>query len=441
VEIRAVYPGASAKVLEDSVTQVIEQNMTGLDGLMYFSSNSSSSGFATISLTFEPGTDPDIAQVQVQNKLQLAMPLLPQEVQRQGVNVSKSASGFLQVIGFVSEDGSMDREDISDYVTANIVDPLSRVEGVGNIQVFGGQYAMRIWLDPNKLDTFRLSVPEVVAAIQAQNAQVAIGQLGGAPAVEGQQLNATINAQDWLQTPEQFRDIIVRSNPDGSALRLGDIARVEMGTEIYEFDSRYNGDQATGVAISLSTGANALETAAGVEAAMAELEPYFPPGLKSVVPFDTTPFVQVSIKGVVVTLIEAIALVVLVMYLFLQNFRATLIVTITVPVVLLGTFAVLAALGFSVNMLTMFAMVLAIGLLVDDAIVVVENVERIMSEEGLSPVEATRKSMDQITGALVGIGVVLSAVFVPMAFMSGSSGVIYQQFSVTIVSAMVLSVF
>ena len=440
VEIRATYPGASAKVVQDSVTQIIEQNMKGLDGLMYFSSQSSSNGMATITLTFETGTDGDIAQVQVQNKLQLAMPLLPQEVQRQGVSVSKSTAGFLQVVGFVSEDGSMDKTDIADYVGANIVDPLSRVPGVGTIQVFGGKYAMRIWLDPNKLQTYQLSVPEVTSAIKAQNAQVAIGTLGGAPAVEGQQLNATINAQDRLQTPEQFRDIIVRSNPDGSVLRLGDIARVEMGSESYEFDSRYNGQQATGVAISLATGANAIDTAAGVKQALAELEPYFPPGLKAVIPFDTTPFVKVSIKGVVKTLLEAIALVFLVMYLFLQNFRATLIPTIAVPVVLLGTFGVLAALGFSVNMLTMFAMVLAIGLLVDDAIVVVENVERLMSEEGLSPLEATRKSMDQITGALVGIGVVLSAVFVPMAFMSGSSGVIYRQFTVTIVSAMALSV-
>ncbi|SJZ55863.1 efflux RND transporter permease subunit [Novilysobacter spongiicola] len=440
VEVRASYPGASAQVVENSVTQVIEQNMTGLDGLMYFSSNSSSNGMATISLTFESGTDPDIAQVQVQNKLQLAMPLLPQEVQRQGVNVSKSASGFLQVIGFVSEDGSMDRVDISDYVGANVVDPLSRVPGVGNIQVFGAQYAMRIWLDPNKLDTYRLAVPEVIAAIQAQNAQVAVGQLGGTPSVEGQQLNATINAQDRLQTPEQFRDIVVRGETDGSVLRLGDIARVELGAETYDFITRYNGKPASGIAISLATGANALETAAGVEAALDELAPYFPTGLKAVVPFDTTPFVQVSIKGVIKTLIEAIVLVFLVMYLFLQNFRATLIPTIAVPVVLLGTFGVLAALGFSINMLTMFAMVLAIGLLVDDAIVVVENVERIMSEEGLSPLEATRKSMDQITGALVGIGLVLSAVFVPMAFMSGSTGVIYRQFSATIVSAMALSV-
>ncbi len=440
VEIRTMYPGASAQVLEDSVTQVIEQNMKGLDGLMYFSAQSSSNGIATITLTFESGTDPDIAQVQVQNKLQLAMPLLPQEVQRQGVHVAKSMSSFLQVVGFVSEDGSMDEIDIADYVSANIVDPLSRVPGVGNIQVFGGKYAMRIWLDPNKLHGYQLSIDEVTAAIRAQNAQVAVGVLGGAPAIDGQQINATINAQDRLQTPEQFREIIVRSNPDGSVLRLGDVARVEMGTETYEFQSRYNGRPATGVAISMSTGANALDTAAGVKAAMESLEPYFPEGLTAVTPFDTTPFVKVSIKGVVVTLLEAIALVFLVMYLFLQNFRATIIPTIAVPVVLLGTFGVLAALGFSVNMLTMFAMVLAIGLLVDDAIVVVENVERIMSEEGLSPLEATRKSMDQITGALVGIGVVLSAVFVPMAFMSGSTGVIYRQFSATIVSAMVLSV-
>ncbi|MBJ6985011.1 efflux RND transporter permease subunit [Luteimonas sp. MC1750] len=440
VEIRAMYPGASAQVLEDSVTQVIEQNMKGLDGLMYFSAQSSSNGFATVTLTFESGTDADIAQVQVQNKLQLAMPLLPQEVQRQGINVSKSTSSFLAVIGFVSEDGSMDRNDIADYVGANVVDPLSRVAGVGNIQVFGSKYAMRIWLDPGKLHTYALSIPEVTAAIRAQNAQVAIGQLGGTPAIDGQELNATINAQDRLQTPEQFRDVIVRSNPDGSLLRLGDIARVELGAETYDFVSQYNRQDATGVAISLSTGANALDTRQGVQQALDDLEPYFPAGLKAVVPFDTTPFVQVSIKNVVVTLIEAIVLVFLVMYLFLQNFRATLIPTIAVPVVLLGTFAVLAALGFSINMLTMFAMVLAIGLLVDDAIVVVENVERIMSEEGLSPLEATRKSMDQITGALVGIGLVLSAVFVPMAFMSGSTGVIYRQFSATIVSAMLLSV-
>ncbi|HWK75162.1 MAG TPA: efflux RND transporter permease subunit [Povalibacter sp.] len=440
VEIQATYPGASAKVVEDSVTQIIEQKMKGLDGLMYFSANSSSNGRATITLTFDNRTDPDTAQVQVQNKLQLAMPLLPQEVQRQGVNVSKSATGFLQVLGFVSEDGSMNRDDISDYVGTNLVDPLSRVPGVGNIQVFGANYAMRIWLDPHKLDTYGLATTEVIAAIRAQNAQIAVGQLGGTPAIQGQQLNATINAQDRLQTPEQFRDIIVRSNRDGSALKLGDIARVEIGAETYDFITRYNGQPASGVAITLATGANALDTAAAVQATLAELTPFFPAGLKAVTPFDTTPFVKVSIKNVVETLVEAIVLVFLVMYLFLQNVRATLIPTIAVPVVLLGTFGALAALGFSINMLTMFAMVLAIGLLVDDAIVVVENVERIMRDEGLSPLAATRKSMDQITGALVGIGLVLSAVFVPMAFMSGSTGIIYRQFSATIVTAMALSV-
>ena len=440
VEISATYPGASAKVVEDSVTQIIEQNMKGLDGLLYFSSNSSSNGMATITLTFASGTDPDIAQVQVQNKLQLAMPLLPQSVQQQGINVSKASKSFLQVVGFVSEDGSMDANDIADYVGSTIVDPMSRVPGVGNIQVFGGKYAMRIWLDPDRLHTYKLSVDEVVAAVRAQNAQVAIGQLGGAPSIEGQQLNATINAQERLQTPEQFRNIVVRSNAQGSELRLGDVARVELGAETYDFVTRYNGKPSTGIAITLATGANALDTAQGVKDTLAVLEKDFPAGLQAVVPYDTTPFVKVSIKGVVKTLIEAVILVFLVMYLFLQNFRATLIPTIAVPVVLLGTFGVLSALGFSINMLTMFAMVLAIGLLVDDAIVVVENVERIMAEEKLSPLEATRKSMDQITGALVGIGLVLSAVFVPMAFMDGSTGVIYRQFSATIVSAMLLSV-
>ena len=440
VTISANYPGASARVVQDAVTQIIERNMKGLDGLIYMSATSDASGNASITLTFESGTDPDIAQVQVQNKLQLAMPSLPQEVQRQGVNVTKSRSGFLMVIAFVSKDGSMTRDDISDYVGANLVDPLSRVPGVGTVQLFGSPYAMRIWLDPNKLETYGLAVGDIITAVRAQNAQVTIGQLGGAPSVEGQQLNATISAQERLQTPEQFRDIVLRSNPDGSALKLGDVARVEIGAETYEFVSRYNRQPASGVAISLATGANALETAAGVEQALDALRVYFPAGLEAVVPFDTTPFVRMSIKGVITTLVEAIVLVFLVIYLFLQNFRATLIPTIAVPVVLLGTMGVLAALGFSINMLTMFALVLAIGLLVDDAIVVVENVERVMREEGLSPVEATRKSMREITGALVGIGLVLAAVFVPMAFMPGSIGVIYRQFSATIVSAMALSV-
>jgi multidrug efflux pump len=441
VIIRATYPGASAKVIEDSVTQIIEQNMKGLDGLIYMSATSEATGRATITLTFDNATNADIAQVQVQNKLQLAMPLLPQAVQRQGVNVSKARTGFLQVVGFISSDGSMARTDISDWILANVVDPLSRVPGVGNIQVFGSSYAMRIWLDPGKLQTYRLATTDVISAIQAQNAQVTVGQLGGTPAVKGQQLNATVSAQERLQTPEQFRGIVVRSNADGSVLKLGDIARVELGAETYDFVGRFNGDHpAAGIAISLATGANALETARAVEAALNRMKPYFPAGLEAVVPFDTTPFVRKSIAEVVKTLAEAVVLVFLVMYLFLQNLRATLIPTIAVPVVLLGTFGVLATLGYSINMLTMFAMVLAIGLLVDDAIVVVENVERLMSEEGLSPLEATRKSMDQITSALVGVGLVLASVFVPMAFLGGSTGIIYRQFSATIVSAMALSV-
>ncbi len=440
ITINASYPGASAAAAENSVTQIIEQAMTGLDGLEYLSSTSDSNGSVTVTLTFVTGTDPDIAQVQVQNKLQLATALLPGIVQQQGISVNKASSGFLQVLGFVSSDGSMDRNDISDYVSANIVDPLSRVPGVGSVQVFGGKYAMRIWLDPGKLNTYRLAPSDVVAAIQAQNAQVAVGQLGGTPAIDGQQINATITAQDRLQTPEQFRDIIVRANADGSTLRLGDVARVELGSENYSVISRYNGKPASGVAISLATNANALATADGVAALIEQMKPSFPPGLEVVIPFDTTPFVRVSINEVVKTLLEAVVLVFLVIFLFLQNFRATLIPTIAVPVVLLGTLGILLALGFSINMLTMFAMVLAIGLLVDDAIVVVENVERVMSEEGLSPVEATRKSMDQITGALVGIGLVLAAVFIPMGFLTGSTGVIYRQFTATIVSAMGLSV-
>src|SRR5690554_1754597 len=440
IDIRASYPGASAQVVENSVTQVIEQNLTGLDGLLYFSSNSSSNGATQISLTFANGTDPDTAQVQVQNQVQVAMPQLPQSVQQQGVRVNKSSTGFLQVLAFVSSDGKMTRADISDYVSTNLAEPLSRVPGVGSVRVFGAKYAMRIWLNPEKLDTYRLTTNEVIAAIKAQNAQVAVGQLGGTPAREGQQLNATINAQDRLQTAEEFREIVIRANTDGSLLRLGDIAKVELGAESYDYLTRYNGKAASGVAISLSSGGNALSTSDNVAKLMEELKPFFPEGLEVVIPFDTTPFVRVSIKGVFTTLVEAIVLVFLVMYLFLQNIRATIIPTIAVPVVLLGTFGILASLGFSINMLTMFAMVLAIGLLVDDAIVVVENVERIMAEEGLSPLEATRKSMDQITGALIGIGVVLSAVFVPMAFLSGSTGVIYRQFSITIVSAMVLSV-
>jgi multidrug efflux pump len=440
VTINATYPGASAQAVQDSVTQVIEQNMTGLDGMIYMSSTSDANGTATVTVTFESGTDADIAQVQVQNKLQLATPLLPQIVQQQGVRVNKANPGFLMVLGFVSADNSMTQLDIADYLLTNLSDPISRVAGVGSVQVFGSRYAMRIWFDPDKLKTYRLTPADVIAAIRAQNQQVSVGQLGGTPAVPGQQLNATITSQGRLQTPEQFRNIIVRSQPDGSVLKVSDIARVELGAENYSVIARFNGQPATGVAVSLATGANALDTARRLENLLKQLEPSFPSGLKAVIPFDTTPFVQASIKEVVKTLGEAILLVFLVMYLFLQNLRATLIPTIAVPVVLLGTFGILAALGMSINMLTMFAMVLAIGLLVDDAIVVVENVERLMSEEGLTPLEAARKSMDQITGALVGIGLVLSAVFLPMAFLGGSTGIIYQQFSATIVSAMALSV-
>ncbi|AQS35415.1 hydrophobe/amphiphile efflux-1 (HAE1) family transporter [Shewanella psychrophila] len=440
VVISAVYPGASAKTMEDSVTQVIEQRMTGLDNLRYISSTSDSFGNAQITLTFNAEADPDIAQVQVQNKLQLAMPLLPQEVQAQGVNVSKSSAGFLMVLGFVSQDGSLDKNDISDYVASNIQDPMSRVPGVGTIQLFGAQYAMRIWLDPLKLTQYNLTSIDIMASIREQNAQVSAGQLGGAPSVGGQELNATVSAQSRLQTVDQFEQIIIKSDSSGANVYLKDVARVELGAENYSSESFYNGKPAAGIGIQLATGANALATANAVRAKIDEMETFFPQGLEVVYPYDTTPFVEQSIEGVVHTLLEAIVLVFLIMFLFLQNIRATLIPTIAVPVVLLGTFAILSALGFSINTLTMFAMVLAIGLLVDDAIVVVENVERVMQEEGLSPIEATKKSMEQITGALVGIGLTLSAVFVPMAFMSGSTGVIYRQFSVTIVSAMGLSV-
>ena len=440
VTIEAVYPGASAKAVEDSVTQVIERVMTGLDGLLYIASTSQGNGLSQITLTFDSKVNPDTAQVQVQNKLALATPSLPSIVQTQGIKVSKANPGFLMVMGFVAEDGAMSQPDLSDYVQAQLVDPLGRVPGVGSVQVFGAKYAMRVWLDPGKLETYRLAPADVVAALRAQNAQVAVGQLGGAPAVKGQMLNATVTAQERLQTPEQFRDVVVRARPDGSVLRLGEVARVELGSEDYNFVTRYNGRPATGVGIALATGANALSTARAIEQLIETLRPSFPPGVKAVIPFDTTPFVTASIKEVLKTLGEAVLLVFLVMYLFLQNFRATLIPTIAVPVVLLGTMGVLAALGYSINMLTMFAMVLAIGLLVDDAIVVVENVERVMSEEGLTPLEATRRSMDQITGALVAVGLILAAVFVPMAFLGGSTGVIYRQFSATIVSAIALSV-
>ncbi|KKN01825.1 hypothetical protein LCGC14_1123890 [marine sediment metagenome] len=440
VTISATYPGASAKTVEDTVIQILEQNLTGIDNVLYMSATSSSSGTGELTVSFEAGTDPDIAQVQVQNKIQVAMPLLPQAVQQQGLEVTKSSSAFLMVLGFYSEDGNMDKYDIADFVAAKVKDPISRVNGVGQITLFGSQYAMRIWLNPDKLSHYKLSTSDVISAIQAQNVQVAAGELGGAPAVKGQQFNSTIIVQTQLETTDEFGQILLRVNEDGSQIRLADVARIELGGENYQFETEYNRHPAAGLGINLASGANALATANKVREEISELEPFFPEGLKVVYPYDTTPFVKLSIEGVVHTLLEAIVLVFLVMYLFLQNFRATLIPTIAVPVVLLGTFAILYAFGYSINTLTMFAMVLAIGLLVDDAIVVVENVERVMSEEGLSAKEATRKSMDQITGALVGIALVLSAVFIPMAFFGGSTGVIYRQFSIAIVSAMALSV-
>ena len=440
IVINATYPGASAKTLEDSVTQIIEQKMTGLDNLLYMSSSSDSYGRASVTLTFNAGTNPDIAQVQVQNKLQLALPSLPQIVQSQGVQVAKSARNFLMVVGLISENNDKTQTDLSDYLVANMQDPLSRVPGVGEVTVFGSQYSMRIWLDPVKLVTYKMTPADVRASIQAQNTQVSAGQLGGSPSVPGQQLNATISALGRLETPEQFGAILLRTNSEGGNVYLRDVSRIELGSESYGTVARFNGKPAAGIAVRLAAGGNALSTATAVKAKVEELSHYFPPGVKYVVPYDTTPFVKISIEEVVYTLIEAVVLVFLVMWLFLQNMRATLIPTIAVPVVLLGTFGVLSLFGYSINTLTMFATVLAIGLLVDDAIVVVENVERIMSEEGLPPKEATRKSMDQIVGALIGIALVLSAVFVPMAFFGGSTGVIYRQFSITIVSAMALSV-
>jgi len=440
VTISANYPGADAKTVQDSVTQVIEQNMNGLDGLLYMSSASDSSGTVQITLTFDADTDADIAQVQVQNKLQLAMPLLPQEVQQQGVNVEKSSSSFLMVLGMINTDGTMLQEDISDYLGATVKDPISRTSGVGDVQLFGSQYAMRIWLNPHALNNYNLTPTDIVTALKAQNAQVAAGQLGGTPPVKGQDLNASIIAQTRLTSVDEFSKILLKVNADGSRVLLRDVAKVELGAESYDVIARYNGKPASGLGIKLATGANALETAQAVRDTVEKLKPFFPAGLEVVYPYDTTPFIKISINEVVKTLLEAILLVFLVMYLFLQNFRATLIPTIAVPVVILGTFAVLAVFGYSINTLTMFGLVLAIGLLVDDAIVVVENVERVMVEDGLSPKEATRKSMGQIQGALVGIALVLSAVFIPMAFFGGSTGAIYRQFSITIVSAMILSV-
>lgn len=441
VSIRATYPGANAQTVEDTITKIIEQNMIGLDGYMYMNSTSDSYGQSNIVITFEPGTNPDIAQVQVQNKLQQCQSQLPTIVQQTGINVEKSTNSFLMVIGLISDNPLHKDIDLADYAKSVMAEPLSRITGVGQIQVFGSEYAMRIWIDPEKLNNVNLTIPEVTAAVQSQNAQITYGSLGGAPSVKGQVYTYTIAGQSRLNSVEQFENIVVRMNEDGTRVLLKDIARIELGNDNYNFTSKFNGQPATGIAIRLASGANALGTAQKVNEEVARLSKYFPAGMKTVIPFDTTPFITESIGEVVHTLFEAILLVFIVMYLFLQNIRATLIPTIAVPVVLLGTFGIIEALDFSINTLTMFGLVLAIGLLVDDAIVVVENVERIMAEEKLSPREATIKSMEQITGALIGIALVLSAVFIPMAFFSGSTGVIYRQFSITIVSAMLLSVF
>jgi hydrophobe/amphiphile efflux-1 (HAE1) family protein len=440
ISVTAVYPGADAQTLENTTTQVIEQQMKGLDHLVYFSSTSDSSGTATVTMTFAQGTNPDTAQVQVQNKLQSATALLPLQVQQQGLVVAKSARNFALVVGLESIDGTHDQDDLGDYIASKIEDPLSRVTGVGDTQFFGSQYAMRIWLDPLKMANLQVTVADVTNAVTAQNAQVSAGQIGGLPTVQGQRLNAIVNVQSRMTTPQQFRDIVLRANADGSTVKLSDVARVEMGAENEAYISRYNGHPATAIAVKLAPGANALDTIKAVKAKMVELSANFPPDIKVVYPIDTAPFIALSIQDVVITLIEAVGLVFLVMLIFLQDIRATLIPTIAVPVVLMGTFAVLYAAGFTINTLTMFGMVLAIGLLVDDAIVVVENVERLIHSEGLSPKEAARRSMDEITGALVGIGVVLAAVFLPMAFFGGSAGVIYRQFSITIVSSVTLSV-
>ena len=440
IYIQAFYPGASAETVENSVTQMIEQKMTGLDKMLYLSATSDSAGTSRIELTFAPGTDPDLAWAKVQNKLQLAMASLPGVVQRTGVTVGKATRNYLMIVGLISEDGSMDGNDLRDYAQSNLEKVLARVPGVGEVEVFGFQYAMRIWFNPDRLVDYHLTVEDVIIALRSYNVEVSAGQFGGAPAIKGQQLNASIIVQSLLKTPDEFAAIPLRVNPDGSIVRIKDVGRTELGTDYYDVEAFYNGKPSAGMAIRQVAGANALDTADRVKAKLKEMSRYFPPGTKVVYPYDTTPFVKVAIGEVVKTLFEAILLVFLIMWLFMGNIRATLIPTIAVPVVLLGTFAVLGLFGFSINMLTMFAMVLAIGLLVDDAIVVVENVERIMSEEGLSPREATAKSMDQITSALIGIGLVLSAVFGPMAFFGGSTGVIYRQFSVTIISSMLLSV-
>lgn len=441
ISISTALPGASAQTIENSITQIIEQNINGIDNLRYFSSSSNSDGTARITLNFEPGTDPDIAQVQVQNKLESALPLLPQLVQQQGVRVSKSNDNFLLIIGIYSKTSETSEEDLNDFLFSNLKDNISRINGVGNVTIFGNQKAMRIWLDPHKLFSYKLTTQDVLNAIRAQNSDVSVGQLGGLPAVEGQQINATITAQSRLKTVEEFENIVIRANKNSSQIYLKDVAKVELGLENYNRIARYKRNPAAGMAVILSSGANALKTAQDVKNEVKKIESFLPKDVKIIYPYDSTTLIKLSIKGVIITLAEAAILVFLVMLIFLQNFRATLIPAIAVPIVLLGTVATLYAFGYSINTLTLFAMVLAIGLLVDDAIVVVENVERIIEDEKLPPLQATIKSMQQITGALIGIAVVLSAVFVPMAFFPGSAGAIYRQFSVTIVTAMILSVF
>jgi hydrophobe/amphiphile efflux-1 (HAE1) family protein len=440
IGISATFPGADASTLDKTTTQIIEQQLQGIDHLRYFSSQSASSGAVTVTLTFDQGTNPDTAQVQVQNKVQAALPLLPLEVQRQGVRVEKSSANFALVPGLYSVNNSHSQEDLADMMVSKIIEPVSRINGVGGLQVFGSQYAMRIWVDPIKLNSFQLTMADVTSAVQAQNAQISAGQLGSLPAPKTQELNATVLVQSRLQTPEEFGAIRLKTAQDGSVVRLRDVARVELGAEGYGFSANYNGHPATAAALRLAPGANALKTIGEVKTRIAEISKQFPSDVKVIYPWDTTPFVKVSLKQVIETLFEAMLLVFLVMFLFLQNWRATLIPAIAIPVVLLGTLAVMSVTGFSINTLTLFGMVLAIGLLVDDAIVVVENVERLIQEEGLSPLEAARKSMDEISGALIAIAVVLAAVFLPMAFFGGSTGVIYRQFSLTLVAAMVLSV-
>ena len=440
IAIESFYPGASAETVENTVTQIIEQKMTGLAEMLYLSGSSSSSGASRIELTFAPGTDPDMAWSKVQNKLQLAMASLPDVVQRQGVKVSKSTKNYLLIVGLISEDGRLGGDDLRDYAASRLEKILSRVPGVGEVECFGSQYAMRVWVNPDKLTKYQLTMEDVIGALRAYNVEISAGQFGGAPAVKGQRLNASIVVQHLLQTPEEFADIPIRTNQDGSVVRVKDVGRTELGTERYDVEGTYNGLPSAALAIRQAAGANALDTANAVKQKMEEMSHFFPAGVKVIYPYDTTPFTKVAIDEVVKTLFEAVLLVFIIMYLFMGSFRATLIPTIAVPVVLLGTFAILGLFGFSINMLTMFAMVLAIGLLVDDAIVVVENVERIMAEEGLSPMKATAKSMDQITSALIGIGLVLAAVFTPMAFFPGSTGVIYRQFSLTIAASMLLSV-